>query len=433
MKRLIISTIAICFCLVSMANRNNDGETRSATVRLDVSSTDVINIQAKYTDLTVEAWDRNEVMIEASVVFDGKMNKRVQEFLDNFEQEVKENISKKGNEILIETNLDEPNKVQIGSKNVGIIFSFSEDELRIEYKIKSPPSNKYIINSSYRDAFLYGHFKDVDLTQYSGDLEAEFIDKAKLNLKYGSATFKELGEVDMEIYEQNIESGKINTLKLNAKYSDLEITEVESLDAISYESDYTIGSIASLTGNFKYGEMEVTQEIKRAKLTLYEEDIEARKIGNLTLENSKYSKIIVARIESIALKASYEDQFTIGSLGSLTSTDSKYGKYQIDQLQSKFQLDGYEDNIEIDDISSSATIVAIDGKYIKASIGANDIPFVLNSKIKYGQINYDEGIVDVRKYIKDSDLLELEAYSKKKSEKRLQIHVNGYEIDLNIE
>lgn len=432
MKKLIITSILYYLVLTAVFGSKNDGETRSATIRLDVSETDVINIQAKYTDLQVETWDKSEVLIEAIVVFDGNMNARVEKFLDGFEQEVNDNISKKGGELLIDTNLDEPNKVQIGSRHVGIIFSFGEDELRIEYRIKSPANNKHIINSSYRDVSIIGNLKDVELTQYSGDLEAEFIEKAKLNLKYGSSTFKGITSAEMEIYEQEVESGEIGTLMLNAKYSDLEISKIDILEATSYESDYSIGSVGTLSGNFKYGEMEITQNVGSAKLTLYEEDIEAKKIENLILENSKYSKIEVARIQSIKLTESYEDEITIGALGSLESKNSKYGKYQIDQLQGEFQLNGYEDEIEIEDIASSATLLSVDGKYIDINVGVEDASFSLISDVKYGQLKYNKDLVEVKKYIKDSDQLEVEIYSKKSNANRFEILVKGYEMKLEI-
>jgi hypothetical protein len=431
MKKLIISIAILSYSLAVLASKN-DGETRYATVKVNIASTDIINIQAKYTDLLVETWDKNEVLIEATVRFDGKMNSKMEKFLNEFEQEVNNNISKNSGELLIKTNLDEPNKIQIGSKNVGINISFGDDELKIEYKIKAPATNQYIINSSYRDVRLVGDFNEIELIQYSGDLKIDFIQKAKLNLKYGSAIFKGIGLAEMEIYEQEIESGSIKKLKLNAKYSDLEITEIEELEVVSYESEYTIGSIGLLTGNFKYGEMEITQGIGTARLTLYEEDIEARKIDHLTLENSKYSKIEVARVQSITLIESYEDEITIGALGSLTSKNSKYGKYHIDQLQGEFKLNGHEDEIEIEDVTSTATSLIVDGKYINISVGVEDIAYSLKSNVKYGKLDYNKDLVDIKKYIKDSDQLEVDLVSKKSSKTPFSILTKGYEMTLEI-
>lgn len=432
MKKLIL-TISILSCSIA-AMSTTDGETRSATVTVNVASSDLINIQAKYTDLIIETWDRNEVLIEASIRYEGEMTDKAQKFLDEFERLVKDNINLGNGELLIDSGMELPNhRVKKSFFGLIVVINVGDfDEAKLEYKIKAPANNKYKINNSYRDVKMIGNFEEVELTQYSGDLKADFIKKANLNLKYGSASFKGIGVAEMEIYEQEVESGKIDLLKLNAKYSDLEITEIGGFDVTSYESDFTIGSIRTLIGNFKYGKIEVTQAIGIATLTLYEQDIEARKIDNLTLKNSKYSKIKSARIQSITLNESYEDEVTIGVLGSLIAKNSKYGKYDIDQLQGEFQLNGYEDEIEIEDVTSDATSLIVDGKYINITLGAEDIAFTLKSNVKYGDLNYNEDLVDIKKYIKDSDQLEVDLVSKKSSQNPFSISVNGYEMTLEM-
>ena len=177
MKQLLLITFAFnLFANTTLAN-SKDFETRTATVRMDVTANDLINIQAKNTDLVVEAWDRNEVEVIATLRFDGKMTDKMTSFLENFQKHVEDNIQYGGSELKISTNLDEPNKVQIGSKHVGFIIGFSDDEFRLDYKIKAPKSNEFEINNSYKDVTLIGNFNEVTLTQYSGDLTAGFIEE----------------------------------------------------------------------------------------------------------------------------------------------------------------------------------------------------------------------------------------------------------------
>ncbi|MFK7953204.1 MAG: hypothetical protein AB8B73_10185 [Ekhidna sp.] len=432
MKRIIIGLIAAYSSIILIASEGNDAETRSTTVNIDINYSDLINIQAKYTELTIETWDKNEVEVQASIKYDGKMSDEIQEFLEQFENLVRKNIKYRDGELTIDSGVDFPSK-GVKKSFFGLVVEINigdYEQANLEYKIKAPASNRFIINTSYKDAQLIGDFAKMEITQYSGELTAEFIEKAKLNLKYGSATFKGIGNADIEMYEQEFESGEIQTLKLDAKYSDLEITEIGTLEAKSYETDYSIGIIGNLSGNFKYGEMEITQEIGTAKLTLYEQDIESEKIDKLILESSKYSKVQVARLDDAELIESYEDELTIGALGSLKSKNSKYGKYDIDQLQGIFILYGYEDKIQIDDVSSKAKEITIDGKYLDIYLGVKETSFQLNSKIKYGELNYNEETIDIRKYIKESDELEVELYSKKQNNSPLLIKIYGYEVDM---
>lgn len=431
MKKLIL--IALACSLGTLLYAKNDGETRTATVKVDITSSDLINIQAKYTELIVEEWSKNEVEVEATVRYDGKMTNKIQEFLDEFEQRVKNNVTKGGGELKIDTNLDLPNKIQIGGKHVGINISFGDDELKVIYKIKAPGTNQYIISNSYEDVRLSGSFDNVEFTQYSGDLEAGSIKSAKMNLKYGSATIENLGTATMEIYEQELNSRSIGELDINAKYSDLELRNVGKMKAVSYESDIQIGTIKELKGNFKYGEITITEKLDASELTLYEVDIEAEEVGTLRLENSKYSEFDIDKMSSITFEQSYEDQTNIGTLGSFKSLSSKYGNHSIELLQGSFQLNAYEDEVEVDRLGTAVTEITIDGKYIDTVIGAGGVPFILLTNIKYGKVDYDEAQVDVKRYIKDNDQIEVEVHSKSKSSKTTRISVKGYEVDVRIE
>ncbi len=430
MKKLIL--IALTYSLSILLYAGGYGETRTTTVKSSVTASDVINIQAKYTELLVETWNKNEVEIEATIRFDGKMTSKMQSFLDEFEETVKDNITKGAGELKIDTDLDLPNRIQIGGKTVGINISYGNKELKVVYKIKAPGTNKYIINNSYEDVRLVGSFDEMEFTQYSGELEAGTIKKAKMNMKYGSAEIQSLGDADMQIYEQELDIYTLGTLDLNAKYSDLELEKVERIEAVSYESDYEIGSIEQLEGNFKYGKIIISGMLGVAKLDFYEMDIEAEEAGEIRSVNSKYSKFEFGKARSIDFDQSYEDETTFGTLGAFKSNNSKYGKHSIEELTDSFELNAYEDDVEIDALGNKVTEINIDGKYINSSIGTRNASFILTTNVKYGKAKYDESYVDVRRYIKDNDQLEVEIHSKNKSTNPIRISVKGYEVDVTI-
>lgn len=430
MKKLIL--IALTYSFAFLLYANNDGETRTATIKTKVSTSDIINIEAKYTELLVETWDKNEVEIEASVRFDGNMTSKMEAFLDEFEQRVKDNVSQGAGELKIDTDLDIPNRVQIGGKSIGINISYGGKELKIVYKVKAPGTNKYIISNSYEDVRLIGSFNEIDFKQYSGDLEAGTIKRANMNLKYGSATIKSLGNGNLEIYEQELDIYSLGALELNAKYSDLEFEEVGKIEAISYESDFEIGSIEEFRGNFKYGEINISGKLSVGSFECYEMDIEAEEVGTMESANSKYSKYEFGKAGSINFEQSYEDETTVGTLGTFKSKNSKYGNHAIEVLEGSLFLNAYEDEIEIDELGGNASKITIDGKYIDTAIGISNSSFILYTNIKYGKATYDESDVDVRRYIKDNDQLEVEVHSKTMSDNPVRITVKGYEVDITL-
>lgn len=430
MKKLIV--IALTYSLSITLFASNDGETRTATVKTQVSSSDVINIEAKNTELYVEAWDKNEVEIEATIRFDGKMTDRIEEFLNEFETLVKENVKSGGGELKIDTDLDVPNRVQIGSKNIGINISYGNKELKIIYRIKAPGSNEYIINNSYEDVKLVGSFNEVDFTQYSGQLEAGTIKSGKLKMKYGSADIENLEESEMELYEQKLNINTLGTLDLNAKYSEFELGSVAKIEAISYESDFEIGSINELSGNFKYGKIDISGKIDEGEFVFYEMELEADDIGRLQMENSKYSKFDFDRANTIIFEQSYEDETEIGILGSFKSQNSKYGNHSIRLLEGSWELNAYEDETEIEQLGENATEIDINGKYLDTWIGIGSSSFILTTDVKYGKAKYDESDVDVKRYIKDNDQLEVEVHSKTMNNNPIKISVKGYEVDVTL-
>jgi len=353
--------------------------------------------------------------------------------MDNFQEYVEENIWYSSGQLKINTNLDEPNKIQIGSKHVGIIIGFSEDEFKLDYKIKAPKGNDFEIDNSYKDVALIGNFDRVKLTQYSGELNAGFIENVELNLKYGSSSFRGIGKGAVEIYEQKLDAESIDELDLNAKYSEIEIEELQWMETTSYETDFVLERAGTIAGNFKYGEMEIKDILENARLEFYEMDIEAAKAEVVEFRTSKYAKIEFGQVRQLTFDQSYEDELSIRELGKFSSRDSKYGKHDIQNLTGTFVLKGYEDDVDIEEVSASVEAITMEGKYINATFGISSQSFKFNSHVKYGKVDYDESDVEIKKYIKDGDVLEIEAFSKTKTNDPIVISVEGYEIDVDIE
>ena len=432
MKKWILLLVAFDLGLTLKAIDKKDVETRTARVNYSVSSNDLIDINAKYTDLTIESWDKSEVLVEATIRFDGKMTDKMQQFLDNFEEEVKSNISEDPGSLIIRTNLDEPNKFQMGSKYFGIIVDFSEDELKLEYSLKVPFRNELKIANSYREVKLLGAFDEVEIDQYSGELEVGDIKKANIKLKYGSASFGRINQAEMELYEQEVSADQIDELEIDTKYSEINIKQLGDMEIKSYETDFEIGSLAIIEGDLKYGNLEITESLKEGKLTTYEFDIEANEIGKLTFESGKYGQLEAEKVEELRIIQSYEDDFEISTMGSFQADECKYCNINIDRLTDAFKLYGYEGEINIKQLEPGVSSVYIDGKYIETSLGIDAVPYKLVVDTKYGKTNIDKSSPKVKRYIKEGDRLEVEVVSGSSQASPVSITVKGYEMDLEL-
>ena len=432
MRKITSIALAFSFCFSSYAIARN-GETRTARFTTSVSLTDEINIQGKHTELIIEKWDKNEVAIEATIRYDGETTDKIEDFLNGFEKKVEDHIVKSSGKLTVNTDLDFPYYAVKSS-----FFGLTKEihilgKTKLTYKIKAPGNNPYTITNSYEDVKLIGSFKDVDFIQHSGKLEAENIEITKMNLKYGSATIKSVGSADMELYEQDIEIDVVEKMVLNSKYSDLKFLEAGPIEVTAYESDFVFNSVKSLSGNFKYGEIEINQKIDEGEFQFYEMDMKLKVGDKLRFTNCKYSKLFADKVDEIVFDESYEDDTEIDYLGTFKSLNSKYGKHNIGSLTKSLSLKAYEDELDIQSMQSSISEIEIDGKYLDISIDTEDASYIFRSDVKYGKVDYTETLVDVKRYVKDSNQLEVEIHSKKKSENPTRISVKGYEVDVNLE
>jgi hypothetical protein len=129
---------------------------------------------------------------------------------------------------------------------------------------------------------------------------------------------------------------------------------------------------------------------------------------------------------------SYEDKIDIEKLGSLECWDSKYGEYSIHFLVKSLKLNTYEDDLNVNTIGKTAEVIEVNGKYTKVFLKINDIPFNISYIAQYGDLKYDQRLVDVTWYSINGDKKEIELSSKDEIDKKNKVNIltKGYELDV---
>lgn len=433
MKKEILTLLILVSGLVLHAETERDGETRTATHTVDVSSGDVINVLGKNKTLIIETWNESKVEIVATVNFYGEPNDRMLEFLNDWESIVKGNIRKFPGELTIDAEIDEPNKVQVGGKYVGIRVGYSDKQFGIEYKLKVPSENPLELRTSYKSLWMTGTYADVEIDAYSTDFKGEDFEKVYFKMKYGDATIKSVKEGKMELYENDMDIKKVEYIDINDKYSEFKFEEVGEMKIQGYETDIQAGNIERMNANMKYGEMNVTNKIGLGTFVSYEYDIHADAAGNLRFDQSKYSNLELDRANQVKFFDSYEDELDVRYLNILESK-AKYAEIEIDELGKSLEMmNGYENDVIIRKLNEDAESVSMDGKYLTLDILIGSRVFGLNANVKYGKISFDERKTNVRKYIKENDKLTIEAGPKGEGGSGFLIHLTGYEIKAEIE
>lgn len=437
MKRMIKLTFNVLAlsCLLAFHSKasNTKGETKQAHFTFKTVETTDIVVTGGDVEVIIEGWDKDEVDVTATIEFKGKETDRARKFLNEFEEEVRKRISASNAQIEIKTRIDEPNKVQVGSKYFGVQIGYSEDELKLTYEIKVPLGNNLAVKNSYKDLVVLGEYTgNVKIDHYSGDLDAGSFEDLELKLRYGDAEIGDVGDAVLDLYEQKIDMVSLKTAKGEVKYSTLEIEQAGRLYLETYESRIKFVKADKVDGIFKYGDLEVENEIKSADLDAYELTIDIASAESLTFSKSKYSEMNIDNVGEMLFNESYEDDITIRELGKL-NTESKYLDLSVRQLIGSIDMDGYESDVKIYEVGSEATLIDIKGKYNELEMDSNGRPFSLDANIKYGSVDYPVSGIDRKVMIKEGDQLEMKLAPSNNASANLNIILRGYEIDADID
>ena len=432
MKQTVLTILL--FSTLTLLAREKDVETRTATMTVPIKGDQKLILNMKNTALKMETWDKDEVLIEATLKINSSMTAKREAFLANWQQNVENTVSNSNYAVEISSALEEA--IEVTKKTfLGMVIYYNvegfDKAYDVTYTIKAPGSNPLKIVGSYEDVSLVGYFDEVDLNLYSADFEADSIISADLGLKYGSATVKGIKRAEITLYENELEVEDITYLKLKTKYSEVEIEELGACEVDAYESDFVLGSTDAIKGVLKYGELEIVEKTGYLDVELYEVDLELGEVIALEMR-SKYSNLTAESVETFELVSSYEDEFEIEVLGTLKSMETKYGKYNIGKFTDSFELEGYEDNLWIDAVTGTATKIRLDGKYVKTTIKLNDTPTFLTIDAVYGDFSFDKSTMEVSRMIEEGNNKEIVAKTKGIGESGLKIEVTGYEMDLNI-
>ena len=111
-----ITIIALMFATVMLAQKQQ----KKSIERFNVDTNVVIDVNTRYTDIEIETWDKNEVVVEAYIVIEDKSDQNViEDFLKNW------NFNVLGNK----------SSIKISSKSSGLIDIHSFDFNSPDYDV----------------------------------------------------------------------------------------------------------------------------------------------------------------------------------------------------------------------------------------------------------------------------------------------------------
>jgi hypothetical protein len=246
-----------------------------------------LNISNRYGDITIESWDKDQIIIDVKVTVEMPNQEKAQKLLDLIDIQFNEGTD----EISAKTIIDD---------NFNFTGWGNSRKFSIDYTIKMPVKTDLTLSNKYGNTEIdelhglmnfdikYGNITAGKLTR--GNVKP----LSSLNLAYGKGNIEETGWLDLkERYVGNMEIGKSVALLLDSKYSKLTLGEtssivgeskydnikIETINNLVLENGYTEVNIGELTKKLTYNGSYGSFSIERIPEGFESIDIDTRYMG----------------------------------------------------------------------------------------------------------------------------------------------------------
>lgn len=283
------------------------------------------------------------------------------------------------------------------------------DKPEIQYALSVDATLKSEEDASRLDGYIGG----LEFSQPSGGVQFDnrFWTK-RVNTKF-KKTITLNGEVYLDLYNDRLFGNNVNSkIHLIAKYSTLEFKKMKDIEADLYNTDIETGEIGNLVVLSKYSNLKAG-DAGRVNINAYNDKYTFGNNGDLKFID-KYSDLKAVNTGHLNLDC-YNSTVSV-STAEEVDLNSKYGKYELAGARSLKITSAYNDNYKIE------------------KLGALDksLSYKFVADVKYGKLDINEEVMNVKKMIKDGPQLEMEAIKGIEKEGMPAFFVNGYEIAVTL-
>lgn len=239
-------------------DRGNTKLSKTLTESFKTNTSPEITIRNKYGNITFEHWAKDSVRFEVEITAYGR-TENIAEDLDRVEIDFSDRIEA----VKAETELDNNTNPISSFFNQLLDYPkavFSENNLKIHYKVYAPKNSKLNISNKFGDFYAPQIAEKSSISVAYGNLKTEQIGKdAMIEIRFGSGnigTFEE-GMLRSKISEIEIDKG--NKLELESHSSTLEIENINHL-VVKYRNDKIyIQDIQKLEGTGYFSRFEIEE------------------------------------------------------------------------------------------------------------------------------------------------------------------------------
>ena len=223
--------------ITTTTTNDDDDRVKNYSKTYSADANDVLSIENKYGNVTVNTWNRNEVKVDVQVKVSAGSDDATQKLLDN----VNISDSKNGSLISFRTIIGE-----VKSSWYSVFQGGSSKKMEINYTVYMPAKNELVIDDRYGAIYLPDLDGKVTINSAYGSLKAKSLtNESTLRVKYGNANIDNLNNSTIQLSYGELTIGSVNALTADVSYSPVKIARLHTSAAINlrYGGGLQIGDL----------------------------------------------------------------------------------------------------------------------------------------------------------------------------------------------
>ena len=344
MKRLVFNSIITGIFLIFLALQNVWAIQTSKQVNrtFTLKPTTEVSVSNKFGNIIIHRWDKNTMEMKVNISVDSKSVSNTQAVLDAIDVKITDRIS--SGQLYIETLIPE-SKTQKSSYS-------------INYEINMPGTNKLILSNQFGNVIMGSHTGDLDLSVKFGQLIAEDLKKARIQVEFSNAKCEiesvEAGSVELKYSKMMI--GDCGNIGVSSQFSDIEINKAGTIDMDARYGKVAIYQVGVLTGSIQFAGLSISKLTESVRL-------DAKHGNGISLESvsrnfksieidGQFSPIDISMLGGTQAKLQFDLQF-----GNLKANGTGINFIKVLKDNTTSQYEGYLES------SNASSLVKVNSKY----------------------------------------------------------------------
>lgn len=344
-------------------------------------------------DLTIHAWEKNEVKLIAKAKIETHDNEDLDEAVEDFEL----NFKKKGNRLSVDSEWEDLLNCSCSiDKKKGLVKTKKGEKVRISkivinYEVYLPNHVHLNLDNGYAVLTVPDWKGELKLRSFKGEMK---VGKAQsdvtLSQNYGNAQINEFKDMTISLFKSTLSAGNGLNLSGKSNYSNLEVGQVEELKLSTFKGDSHLKGVSqSVDANVRYGDMIIDGKSLSGKYYGFKAKYVLDQVDEAELSAS-YSTFKGNGISDLEITKAFRSELELGNVNQLEG-DLRYTPMEIKNLKESMNVVSFKGTIDVGNVEEDFKLLKAEAKYTDLEFNMNKASaYNINLESYYAGVNMPE-------------------------------------------